>query len=190
VFATCRLTVHGQPPKQPAVYAIWHQQLFAMPLIARQLATPLSALMSASRDGRFTTATATHFAIGSIAGSSHRGGSQALRDMLRALQSNRSIAITPDGPRGPANQAKPGAPELAKLANAPLIPVAAWCRHSITIGSWDSLQLPLPFSHITLHIGTALPHPTTQSLTAALNTLTAQAKASLKPSASGLQNHP
>jgi lysophospholipid acyltransferase (LPLAT)-like uncharacterized protein len=46
-----------------------------------------------------------------------KGGTQALRDGLRQLKVG-ALAITPDGPRGPAREMAEGLPLLAKLSGA------------------------------------------------------------------------
>lgn len=182
-LATARVTVLSPLPSQlaqkPLVLAIWHQQLAGVPLLKQPLKTPLMGLMSASRDGRFTTKVAGHFGIGSIAGSSHKGAVPATRQLIRAARGGSSLFLTPDGPRGPARQAKPGATQIAQFTNLPLIPCAVWAHTAITFGSWDKLRLPLPFSRITVAYGVPLATLSPQALTAELGKLTAKAQEAL-----------
>lgn len=180
MLATARVHILTPLPaplaQKPVLLAIWHQQLAGVPLLQTPLQTPLIGLMSASRDGRFMKEVAAHFGIGSIAGSSHRGAVPAARQLIRAARGGHSLFLTPDGPRGPAHQAKPGATELARLTQLPLIPCAVWARTAITFGSWDKLRLPLPFSPITVVYGAPLATLSPQALTAELAKLTAQAQ--------------
>ena len=74
-----------------------------------------------------------------------KGGSQALRDGLRQLKIG-ALAITPDGPRGPAREMAEGLPLMAKLSKAPVLFIGLSCRPAIRLNSWDRAVLPLPFS--------------------------------------------
>ena len=73
-----------------------------------------------------------------------KGGSQALRDGLKQLKVG-ALAITPDGPRGPANVMAEGLPLLAKLSKAPVLFIGLSCSPAIRLNSWDRAVLPLPF---------------------------------------------
>ena len=64
--------------------------------------------------------------------------------MVKAARDGKDMAITPDGPRGPARVVQPGAIWLARLSGRPLLPVAFACRPAIRVGSWDRIQIPLP----------------------------------------------
>ena len=65
---------------------------------------------------------------------------------MKAARSGKDLAITPDGPRGPARVVQPGAIWVAKLTGRPLLPVAFACRPAIKVGSWDRISVPVPFS--------------------------------------------
>jgi X-X-X-Leu-X-X-Gly heptad repeat protein len=73
-----------------------------------------------------------------------KGGSQALRDGLKQLKTG-ALALTPDGPRGPARQMAEGLPLLAKLSGAPTLLIGLSCNPAIRLNSWDRGLLPLPF---------------------------------------------
>ena len=61
----------------------------------------INVLISAHPDGQLLSNTVKHFKIDTIIGSSSKGSSMALRNIIRSLKSGISIGITPDGPRGP-----------------------------------------------------------------------------------------
>lgn len=177
--ATCRVRVHGKPPTGAAVYAIWHGRLACMPLLApTDMRT--SILSSPSRDGRLGGAVGKAFGFGVAFGSSSKRGAEGARALVKILQDGGNIFLTPDGPKGPACIAKPGATSVAELAGVPVVPCAGEASRAITFGSWDKLQLPLPFSTISVHYGKPLPAATPESLTKALNTLQLQAAQALK----------
>ena len=73
-----------------------------------------------------------------------KGGSQALRDGLKQLKVG-ALALTPDGPRGPANTMAEGLPLMAKLSKAPALFIGLSCKPAIRLNSWDRAVLPLPF---------------------------------------------
>jgi lysophospholipid acyltransferase (LPLAT)-like uncharacterized protein len=81
---------HGA--RGPAIFAFWHEFLPLMPalsLIARQMPSyrpvPIHALVSQHRDGRVIGAVVRRFGIMPILGSSTRGGTAALRNLLTVL---------------------------------------------------------------------------------------------------------
>lgn len=178
VFGTSRVQVVGPLPPElargPVLLTLWHQHIFAVPLLARPNAPhPLVGLMSPSADGRLTRAVAGWYGIGAAVGSSSRQGMQGARELVRLAKSGHSLFLTPDGPRGPACKAKEGASELARLTGLPLIPCAmtnVWPR--LSFQSWDNFWLPLPFATFTLRYGAALPKgANADALSTALNSL-------------------
>ena len=185
VFSTSRVRIiTGVPPQVaagPVIFALWHQHICAVPLLARPNPAPLLGLMSASRDGTFTRQLATWFNIGAIVGSSSKGAVTGARALVQSVRRGNSIFLTPDGPRGPANIAKQGVTEIARLTGIPVIPCACWPQSGHTFASWDKFRLPYPFGTITLAYGEPLQNLTPQALQTALNTLTAQARAASTP---------
>ena len=69
--------------------------------------------------------------------------------MGRAGQ-GRDVGITPDGPRGPRYDFKPGAVVVAQLAGAPVLLFGAKYHSAWRLPSWDGFYLPVPFSRVTL----------------------------------------
>jgi lysophospholipid acyltransferase (LPLAT)-like uncharacterized protein len=87
----------------------------------------------------------SYFGIETIAGSTRRGGSSALRAMLKRLGDGDCVAITPDGPRGPAMIASLGIVNLARLAGVPIQPVTYATSRRRLLATWDRYHLALPF---------------------------------------------
>ncbi len=126
------------------ILAFWHGRMMMIPRATPRLA-PVHMLISAHRDGRIIAGAVSYFDIGYIAGSTRRGGSSALRAMLKHLADGAWVGITPDGPRGPAMRASAGIVNIARLAGAPIVPlVFATSRHRI-LNTWDRFYLALPF---------------------------------------------
>jgi lysophospholipid acyltransferase (LPLAT)-like uncharacterized protein len=128
----------------PAIVAFWHNRLMMMPY-CWPVPLPFHMLISSHPDGQLIARTVAHFGITTIAGSSRRGGLEALRLMTRKLKSGESVGITPDGPRGPRMRAGDGALVLARLTGAPILPAAAAVSRRVVLRTWDRLLVALPF---------------------------------------------
>ena len=82
------------------IFALWHGQL--LPLLWHHREEGVLVLISEHRDGELVARTAQSLGYGLIRGSSTRGAERALISLVRELQAGHEVAITPDGPRGPA----------------------------------------------------------------------------------------
>lgn len=130
---------------RPFVLTFWHGRLLMMPP-SWDRTHPIHMLISQHRDGRIIARTMDHFGIGTVAGSSSKGGAAALRTMLKALKAGECVGITPDGPRGPRMRASPGVVNVARLARVPVITGAFSTRRRKVLGSWDHFVVALPFT--------------------------------------------
>lgn len=66
------------------------------------------------------------------------------------------MAVTPDGPRGPARVVKPGVLAAARRSRAPILPVAAGANSAWELRSWDRLLIPRPFARVRIAYGPLL----------------------------------
>lgn len=130
---------------KPFILAFWHGRIMMMPY-CWQRDKPINMLISQHRDGQFIARTVSHFGIDTVAGSSSKGGSAALRAMLRSLKQGQSVGITPDGPRGPRMRASDGVVHVARMAGVPVIPCGFSAKRRKLLGSWDRFALAFPFS--------------------------------------------
>ena len=87
------------------------------------------------------------------AGSSSRGGTDALRELTRAVRAGREVVVVPDGPRGPREVLKPGVIVLARLSGAPIVPMAVGASREWRLRSWDEFRIPLPFARCVVRFG-------------------------------------
>lgn len=145
-------TADNSQAQAPVIYCIWHNH-FAMALASyddyakkKWGEKGLVAMVSASRDGSFLTSVLARFGVGTIRGSTSRRGPQALLEAARWLRKGYSVAMTPDGPRGPARQIQDGIIYLAQVSGRPIVPVSYFAQWKICLRSWDRFQIPLPFS--------------------------------------------
>lgn len=132
---------------KPFIVAFWHGRLLMMPF-AYETDRPVDMLISNHPDGRLIAKTIGHLGIGTIVGSSSRGGATAARQLTRRLRDeNGIVGITPDGPRGPRMRASDGAVALARLAGVPIFAAAYSTNRGKLLNSWDRFLLPYPFCH-------------------------------------------
>jgi lysophospholipid acyltransferase (LPLAT)-like uncharacterized protein len=112
---------HMDTAKQYIV-SFWHAHLLLM--LFSRFRRPIMVMSSQSKDGDLSAFTFAHFNVDVTRGSSTRGGTSALRDMLRAVSRGSNLAFTPDGPVGPARIVKSGMIFAAQAAGIPIVPVA------------------------------------------------------------------
>jgi hypothetical protein len=143
----------------PVIFCFWHNRL-ALAMAAyddfvreKWPSAGMCAIISASRDGGFLAGLVEPFGVVPIRGSTSRRGPQALLEATTWMEKNYSVAITPDGPRGPAYKIQPGIIHLAQLTGRPIIPMSTHTRAKITLRSWDRFQIPLPFARCELRFG-------------------------------------
>ncbi|MEJ1966733.1 MAG: lysophospholipid acyltransferase family protein [Gammaproteobacteria bacterium] len=110
-------------------------------------------LISPSVDGELGAMMVRRLGGHVIRGSSTSTGARALRDYYEALVKDAvSPVITPDGPRGPRFEFKPGAILLAQMSGRPILPLAYAASRAWLI-KWDKFVLPVPFSRIVIAVG-------------------------------------
>ena len=127
------------------IFCCWHNRLFLGPHILPRNRT-INALQSSHSDGMVTSTVFKFLGMNVILGSSNKGGMQAFRKMVKCIQLGESIAITPDGPKGPREKVKDGIIKLAQITNSPIIPLVWSTKKFKIINSWDNFIIPIPFS--------------------------------------------
>jgi lysophospholipid acyltransferase (LPLAT)-like uncharacterized protein len=141
----------------PAIYAIWHNRFFLLPVLVPPEKRPQTAiLVSQSRDGGYIASFLEAFNFSVIRGSSSKGGMRAMIQLKRHLAKGGSVAITPDGPRGPVYTVQPGIAWLAEKSGVPVVPVSVNAGRAIKLRSWDRTQIPLPFTRVVFRLGKSL----------------------------------
>jgi lysophospholipid acyltransferase (LPLAT)-like uncharacterized protein len=125
LHATLRVQhVRAENIERPEQYiiAFWHAHLLLM--LHSRYRRPVTVMISQSKDGEYIARVFDHYDVESARGSSTRGGSAALREMIRAARAGKNIVFTPDGPKGPARVAKDGVVVAAQATGLPIVPVA------------------------------------------------------------------
>src|SRR5436309_15494376 len=110
----------------------------------------MALLISRHRDGGYLAQLSERWGYRVVRGSSRRGGEAGLLGLVRALQRGKGaeVALTPDGPRGPAERMKPGALAAAQHAHGLVIAAGARASSAWWIESWDRFCLPRPFARV------------------------------------------
>jgi len=131
------------------IYTVWHDRIFLGTYYLKN--RRIVVITSQSFDGEYIARFLTRFGFGNVRGSSTRGGIGALVEMIRLMKQGLATAFTIDGPRGPRYVAKPGACLLAKKTGNPILPFSVEAEKYWTIGSWDKLQIPKPFTRVRFY---------------------------------------
>lgn len=135
----------------PVLYAFWHSRL--LPLSYTHRGRGIVVLVSEHIDGELIAKSIKRLGFGVVRGSTTRGGVKALIGMVEHAKAGYPLAITPDGPRGPAQKVKPGLIGIAKLANIPIIPVGVDAKKKWVLTSWDRFIIPKPFTTVAVVFG-------------------------------------
>lgn len=135
----------------PVIYATWHGRLLLLPWLYGWRGA--HALTSRSRDGEIVSRWIRRFGLVPVRGSSSRGGTDALRELTRAVRAGREVVVVPDGPRGPREVLKPGVIVLARLSGAPIVPMAVGASREWRLRSWDEFRIPRPFARCVVRFG-------------------------------------
>lgn len=148
----------------PCLLVCWHSDLLFIPVgfqaVSRHLLShPVAAIASRHGDGRIVAQILEKFGIGGVSGSSSEGGLIALMKMKKLLCNGSHVAVSPDGPRGPARVPKPGVVYLASTCNAQIVPFTIVCSSQWTLKTWDRFFIPKPFCRTVSLIGKPITIP-------------------------------
>ena len=116
-------------------------------------------IISNSNDGDIQNEVFSRLGYQTIRGSTGRGGVKAALQGVKALKSGGTMAITPDGPRGPSGVVQGGVMLMAQKSGAALVPVGLSAKRAIYVKSWDRYMLPFPFSKARMVFGEPLIFP-------------------------------
>ena len=156
--ATWRFTVTDPsgtrpfPRRRTVVFALWHGEL--LPLIWHHRGEGICIVISEHTDGEIIARVARALGYRTVRGSTSRGGGRALIGLIREIGEGHDVAVTPDGPRGPALVFAPGAAIAAQRSGAPIVLVRASASSAWRLRSWDRFMIPRPFARVSLTYGT------------------------------------
>lgn len=127
----------------PAIFVLWHEYI-PVPFYLRPRGR-MALLVSRHADAEWLTQTARYSGLETVRGSTGRGGTAALLEMLHGDR-RRNLAVTPDGPRGPRRQMSMGAVFLASQSGWPIILLASGYDRPWRLPTWDRFAIPRPYS--------------------------------------------
>lgn len=134
----------NNPHISPCIYAMWHSHQLCIHGIPDK--EKLNVLISRSRDGSIIASVVEKWGFKTIRGSKGKKGAvEATMQMITALKSGENCAMMVDGPKGPAKIAKDGIIKIAKLSEAPIVPVV-WFSPNFnfaSLPSWDKFKMPI-----------------------------------------------
>jgi lysophospholipid acyltransferase (LPLAT)-like uncharacterized protein len=138
------------------IFIFWHEYLLA-PLNFRAHCN-VAMLVSRHRDGAWLAHAAHHLGFAIVRGSTGRGGTAALRELLRKGR-HLNLATPPDGPRGPRRVLAPGTVYLASKLGMPIVALGLGYDRPCRLKSWDRFAIPRPFSRLRSVAGPAMHIP-------------------------------
>ena len=143
------------------ILAFWHRRLLMMPLAYpfKRKDRGVAILASDSKDGERSTATWKWFGIHAVRGTAADDGAKALVRMIRAVKDGWDFGITPDGPKGPRQELKPGVIALARKTGATIVPVCVAYDRVFELKTWDAMPIPLPFAQCIVRYGAPMDIP-------------------------------
>jgi lysophospholipid acyltransferase (LPLAT)-like uncharacterized protein len=131
----------------------WHGRIAlapaTRPIFARK---PRRVLISNSPDGEFIAKVVRRLGFPAIRGSTtsddrkERRSVTAFREAINFIDDGGAMIITPDGPRGPAEEIPQGTVMLARTRGTPVILMGIAARPALRLRSWDRTQIPRPFA--------------------------------------------
>jgi len=136
---------------RPHFFMCWHEVL--LPCLWQHRGQGVVIVVSEARDGQYLSDLAQALGYRAVRGSSTRGGTRALLGAVRELKAGHSVAFTPDGPRGPRRELKPGVIVAAQRGGGVVVPIHAAATRAWRLNSWDRFMVPKPFAKVTVAYG-------------------------------------
>tara|TARA_B110000046_G_C13014487_1_gene408037 strand:- start:957 stop:1589 length:633 start_codon:yes stop_codon:yes gene_type:complete len=137
------------------IVSVWHGDLL-MQTYNYQNFKPkgsIKAIISEHRDGEAIRKTFEFLGIGSLTGSSTRGGAKALIGAIKSIKKGIDVAITPDGPKGPIYSIADGIVIISQKTKAKILPFSCIPSKYWKLSSWDKFIIPKPFATLNFYIG-------------------------------------
>lgn len=148
-------TTIAKSAEKPVIFAFWHNRQGFL-LYPYRKHKKLCVLVSLSKDGEYIARALPKFNMVAARGSTTRGGAAAFRSLIAKAKQGYSLALTPDGPRGPVYQASVGVLALARKTGLPIVPAGVYATHKFSVNSWDKFQVMLPFGKCAIVLGKPL----------------------------------
>ncbi|WP_333715029.1 lysophospholipid acyltransferase family protein [Yoonia sp.] len=129
----------------PVLVVMWHERSIMGALHWPAGAGPLSSLYANSPIGRVSGALQRRMGLLPMQMSDRTSNVAASRAVLKRAREGVSIALTGDGPLGPAMALKDAPLEWARVTGMPVFAYAFSTRRFRTLDTWDRMMVPRPF---------------------------------------------
>lgn len=139
------------------IFAFWHGRL--LPLSFTHRNQKIHVLASEHADGEMLGQTIRRLGFGHVRGSSTRGGTRAILELVEKVREGYDLGVTVDGPRGPRGVVKAGVVEVARQTGAAIIPITSASDRHRTFKSWDAFELPAPYARVVVRYGAPIAVP-------------------------------
>jgi lysophospholipid acyltransferase (LPLAT)-like uncharacterized protein len=133
------------------ILTLWHGRML-LPIFA-QRNRGVVAMVSQYVDGEIIARTVQMMGYRTVRGSSTRGGTKALREMVKIMRSGVPGAMFPDGPKGPRGDFKIGTIILAQLTDAYIVPMTYSADPAWILKNWDQFMIAKPFARTVIAYG-------------------------------------
>jgi lysophospholipid acyltransferase (LPLAT)-like uncharacterized protein len=134
---------------KPIMLCVWHGRLL-FPSWYIRFHTTLHIISSRHSDSELLAHILKKWGYDLIRGSTNKGGMGVIREMTEIFKGGGIIAVTNDGPKGPARIAKSGSIALAIKNNVKIITVTGSATKYWQMKSWDHFMIPKPFGKIQI----------------------------------------
>ena len=166
IFSTCKWKIYNkeffisaQKKSRPILICCWHNSFLLVARHFKEISLPIWAVSSTHRDSEIMAKILHGWNFRLIKGSSTRGWSSVLKKMMSLFKnSNNIIAVTNDGPKGPAFIAKKGSVNLGLKSGAQVVAVSGTANKYWTLPSWDKTIIPKPFATISIQFSDVFPN--------------------------------
>jgi hypothetical protein len=140
-------------PSEPVIFAFWHGDLLMQPYLYYQFRSfpKANVLISDHFDGQIIARIMRYFKLGTIHGSTTRGGAKVLIQGLKSLSEGYDIGITPDGPKGPRHEMSDGVVIMAQKRKVKVIVYSCVPSRYWQLPSWDRFTVPKPFGTLDFY---------------------------------------
>ena len=133
------------------IYTFWHREIISATWFWRKRG--IVVMTSQNFDGEIIARVIFKQGYGAARGSSSRGATRAMVEMIRCVRRGSDAAFTIDGPRGPRFVAKGGSVMVSRATGAAIVCFhIALRRAHVFEKSWDHHQIPYPFSRAAVFI--------------------------------------
>jgi len=155
LYLSCKKRYHipKKIPDAPFLVAFWHGEILMNPFMYKKIMkdVKMSLMISDHFDGEMIAKSVSYFGFDTIRGSSTRGGIKALKESFKKIDLGHSIAITPDGPKGPRHSVADGIVSIAQKKDLKIMALNYTASSKWVINSWDKFIVPKPFSTIDFY---------------------------------------